>query len=73
MRFVHIFPARLSPHTFRVKSNTIKSAILYLILIGKDYVTEEDLNKARALTGLSPVKEVEDTEAVIEMIEVLRS
>lgn len=72
-RFVHIFPARQSPHTFRVKSNTLKSAILYLILIGKDFVTEDDLNKARAMTGLSPVKEVADTEAVTEMIEILRS
>jgi len=72
-RFVHIFPARQSPHTFRVKSNTLKSAILYLVLIGKDFVTEDDLNRARALTGLSPVKEVADTEAVTEMIEMLRS
>ncbi len=72
-RFVHIFPARLSSLTFRVKSNTLKSAILYLILIGKDYVTGKDLNKARALMGLSPVKNLADTEAVTEMIEVLRS
>jgi len=72
-RFVHLFPARLSPYTFRVKSNTLKSAILYLIFIGKDYVTEDDLNGARALTGLSPVKGVADTEAVTDMIEILRS
>ena len=71
-RFVHIFPARLSAHTFRVKSNTLKSAILYLILIGKDFVTEDDLNKARAMTGLSPIREVADVEAVTEMIEILR-
>ena len=42
-RYVHIFPARQSPHTFRIKSNTLKSAILYIINIGKDLVTEEDL------------------------------
>lgn len=72
-RYVHIFPARSSPFTFRVKSNTLKSAILYLILIGKDFVTEEDLNRARALTGLSPIKEIADSEAVAEMIEILRS
>ena len=72
LRFVHIFPARLSPHTFRIKSNTLKSAILYIILVGKNYVTEEDLNSARVLAGLSPVKEVADTEAITEMIEILR-
>jgi len=71
-RFVHIFPARSSPHTFRIKANTLKSAILYLVLIGKDYVSEDDLNKARALAGLSPIREVADAEAVTEMIEILR-
>lgn len=72
-RYVHIFPSRSSPFTFRIKANTLKSAILYLIIIGKDYVTEDDLNLARALTGLSPVKEVTETEAVTEMIDILRS
>jgi hypothetical protein len=72
-RFVHIFPARSSPHTFRIKSNTLKSAILYITHIGKDLVTDDDLNKARALAGLSPVKEVADAEAVAELIEVLRT
>lgn len=72
-RYVHIFPARSSPHSFRIKANTLKSAILYIILIGKDFITEDDLNTARALAGLSPVKEVADSEAVVEMIEILRT
>ena len=71
-RYVHIFPARSSPHSFRIKANTLKSAILYIMVIGKDYVSEDDLNAARALAGLSPVREVADTEAVTEMIEILR-
>jgi DNA-binding ferritin-like protein (Dps family) len=71
-RYVHIFPARSSPHSFRVKANTLKSAILYIIIFGKDYVSEDDLNAARALAGLSPVREVADAEAVTEMIEILR-
>lgn len=72
-RYVHLFPARSSPHTFRVKANTLKSAMLYLIKIGKDYITEEDLNSARALAGLSPVKEIAETEAISEMIAILRN
>jgi hypothetical protein len=72
-RFVHLFPARLSPHTFRVKANTLKSAILYNLLIGKDYITEEDLNRTREIAGLSPIKEIAETEAIAEMIEILRS
>ncbi len=71
-RYVHIFPARLSPFTFRIKSNTLRSAILYLILAGKDYVTRDDLNRARAMAGLPPVKDVAETEAVTEMIDILR-
>ena len=71
-RYVHFFPARQSPLTFRIKANTLKSAVLYQIFIGKDYVTEDDLNVARAMAGLSPVKEIFDTAAITEMIELLR-
>jgi hypothetical protein len=71
-RFVHIFPARGSQHTFRVKSNTLKSAILYYILIGKDFITGDDLNRVRSMLGLSPIKDPVDTEAITEMIEILR-
>jgi hypothetical protein len=72
LRFVHIFPARNSPHTFRVKANTLKSAFIYNIIIGKDLVTGDDLNKVRPLLGLSPIKDLIDTEAILEMIEILR-
>jgi hypothetical protein len=72
VRFVHVFPARNSQHSFRVKSNTLKSAMIYYILIGKDLVTGNDLNKVRPLLGLSPIKNTLDTEAILEMIEILR-
>jgi hypothetical protein len=71
-RFVHLFPARNSSHTFRVKANTLKSALIYNIIIGKDLVTGEDLNKVRPFLGLSPVKDAIDAEAILEMIEILR-
>lgn len=77
-RFVHIFPARSvndgsgSLSAFRVKSNTLKTAVLYNIIIGKDYINKEDLNKVRILLGLSPVKNTTDSETVLEMIDILR-
>ena len=71
-RFVHLFPARESPHTFRIKANTLKSAILYYIIIGKDFISREDLNKARELLELSPVKDSAETDAITKMIEILR-
>jgi len=73
MRFVHIFPARKSQHTFRVKSNTLKSALLYIIMIGKDFISGDDLNRVRIMTGLSPIKDPVDNEAITEMIEILRN
>lgn len=71
-RFVHIFPARYSQHTFRIKANTLISAVLYQVLIGKDYISANDLNRVRALISLSPVKEIADVEAITEMVEMLR-
>ncbi len=72
-RFVHIFPARGSRYSFRIKSNTLKSALLYYIKIGKDYITGDDLNSVRPMLGLSPVKNTSDAEAITEMIEILRN
>ena len=72
-RYVHIFPARLSPHTFRVKANTLKSAIAYLVVIGKDFITESDLNRTRMMIDLSPVREVAETESITEMIDIIRN
>jgi len=72
-RFVHIFPARGSRYSFRIKSNTLKSALLYYIKIGKDYITGDDLNSVRPMLGLSPVKDTIDAEAITEMIEILRN
>ncbi len=77
-RFVHVFPARYGIdgsrafNNFRVKANTLKSALLYNIIIGKDLVTGEDLNKVRPLLSLSPVKDPSDAEAIVELIEILR-
>ena len=50
-----------------------KSSLDYTIIIGKDLITGDDLNKVRPLLGLSPVKDSLDTEAILEMIEILRA
>ncbi len=72
-RYIHYFPARNGSHSVRAKANTVKSAILYLVFIDKDFISEEDLNRARSVTGLSPVKGVDDAEAISEMIEIIRA
>jgi hypothetical protein len=72
LRYIHIFPARNSRYTFRAKANTLKSALIYNIIIGKDLVTGDDLNKVRPLFGLSPVNDSIDAKAILEMIAILR-
>lgn len=71
-RYIHIFPSRFDVKTFRVKANTMKSAILYLILNGRDYISATDLNVARSFAALSPVRNISETEAIAELIEILR-
>lgn len=71
-RYIHIFPSRDGSHSFRVKANTLKTAILYNVIIGKDFITVSDLNKARTYLNLSPVKSTTEVDAIIEMIEILR-
>jgi hypothetical protein len=73
LRFVHIFPARNSQQTFRIKANTLKSAILFNIISGKDFITPDEINTIRTILNLSPIKESADIEAITEMIEILRN
>jgi len=68
-RYVHLFPERSA---FRVKANTMKSALLYTIIIGKNFVTTKDINEVRRLLDLSPIKDSVHMEAITEMIELLR-
>lgn len=72
-RFIHVFPARSSNYTLRIKANTLKSAILYILFIGKDYISEEGLNSARSMMGLSPVRDVDEAESISRIIEMLRN
>ena len=73
VRFVHIFPARNSQLTFRIKANTLKSAILFNIHSGKDFISTDEINMIRTLLNLSPIKESADMEAITEMTEILRN
>jgi hypothetical protein len=41
--------------------------------VGKDFVTGDDLNSVRPVLGLSPVRDAIDTEAIVEMIEIIRN
>ena len=57
--FVHVHPGRYSPNTFRIKANTLKTAILarFLSLVRKKPMALDIINEARIIIGLSPVNE----------------
>jgi hypothetical protein len=61
-RHVHIHPGRHSPHTIRVRSETLKSVIAILCLcsrFGKDPLDINSVNQARVeILGLSPVRDI---------------
>ncbi|MCP4137166.1 MAG: hypothetical protein GY754_39725 [bacterium] len=60
-QFVHIHPARHSPHTFRIKSNTLKTVIVthFLSICSKQSpYTIEILNNAREYLELPPILEI---------------
>ena len=71
--FVHVHPGRYSPNTFRVKANTIKTAILARALALHYKRTDYDIdliNEARIKLSLSPVNEkVSSIYATIEKLE----
>lgn len=59
--FVHVHPARYSPHTFRIRTQTLKTAILahYLALReGRSPLELAVLDEARSWIELSPLGEV---------------
>lgn len=59
-KYVHIHPARYSPRTFRIKVNTLKSALFSCFLsLAKDApLGYEVVEEARAKLCLSPMPEV---------------
>lgn len=69
-KYVHIHPARYSPHSIRTKSTTLKTAIL-LKIRGVTALHTESINTVRRSIGLSPIKKVEDATKIIEMLTLL--
>lgn len=74
-RHVHIHPARYSPLTLRIRSETLKTAIAvlwYCNLCGRDHNDLKVVNEAREkLLGLSPVREVKAQRGIGKIIRIL--
>lgn len=59
--YIHIFPARGSDHTVRVKGNSLKTAMWLSIEGYKSLPSLEILNRARKNLNLSPVRRGESS------------
>ncbi len=71
-RFVHIHPARYSPHTIRVKSMTLKTAAAsaaYTLLNNKSYININLINDVRIkYLSSPPVKSISRVPGIIEIL-----
>ena len=74
--YIHIHPARFSPHTIRVKANPWKSAIASLIyahLNEKNACDSFVINESRKIyAGLEPVHEKFD-HTIVELVKLIQA
>lgn len=72
-RYVHLHPARYSPHSMRVKATTLKTAVACMVCYpGNNEPSLEELNLLRSsLLQLSPVKEAGQCHHLWKVIHML--
>ena len=74
-RYVHIHPGRHSPHTIRVKSNTLKTAILityFMQIGGLEIIDTKSVNKIRKIfLNEPPIKEFKNSSALKRILSLL--
>ena len=74
-RFVHLHPARYSPHSMRVKATVLKTALACLVVLpGGSLPGLSALNKIRKdILDLSPVKDLDSCEHLWEVMRMLKA
>jgi len=72
-RYFHIFPGRNIEHTVRSRGNSLKTAILYVILFDKGDILIGDLNSVRKMLKLSPLRNTESAIGIISDIRMLQA
>ena len=72
-RYIHVHPSRYSPHTIRVRSSSLKSAILYCILETQNDKNQLSfINKIRKeYLSLPPLKNLKPDSALFKLINIL--
>jgi hypothetical protein len=72
-KYVHLHPARYSPHSMRVKATVLKTALACLVVLpGGSLPGLSALNQIRKdILGLSPVKSLDGCEHLWEVMRML--
>jgi hypothetical protein len=68
-KYIHLHPARYSPHSLRVKATILKTAMA--IIIAEVVPDLDTVNHVRRSISLSPVKNLDQCEHLWEVLEML--
>ncbi len=75
-KFVHVHPCRNQNLTIRLNASTLKTAILFLVsFYGQEHIDlKEKINEVRVkYLTLPPIKSIESSEKLIEIISLIES
>ncbi|PSL48119.1 hypothetical protein CLV51_102981 [Chitinophaga niastensis] len=73
-QYIHLHPARYSPHTFRVKAATLKTALSYHVAQQHKLLKGnllEDINQLRSGLELSPIRTVAESKQLLEIMTLI--
>jgi hypothetical protein len=73
--YIHLHPGRYSPHTFRVKASSLKTALAYQAARQTGILTNNllaDLNYVRKELRLSPLRSTSESGHILEIIGLLK-
>jgi hypothetical protein len=68
-KYIHLHPARYSPHSLRVKATILKTAMA--VIVSGVVPDLNAVNDIRRSLSLSPVKSLEQCEHLLEVLEML--
>ncbi len=72
--YIHIHPARYSPHTFRAKAGALRTALAWVCMCPKQALKTSAINFLRSRwLELSPVKNVEELDGVQALLKKLKT
>lgn len=72
-RYIHIHPSRYSEHSIRVRSSSLKSAVLFCVLSGTaaDGMLAQTNMIRKDYLGLPPLKSIKSGSAFLNLVKIL--